>query len=233
MDKTPTLEEDPVGIRVAENDSVEMQPDDEEMEETAGVPPSTASEADRADEEHPESPSAGAAPEGEENRCAVCGFLAKQPRSLKIHYARKHGKANVKSPKPPEQNQNNQGVSPAESRQEAIVKAENPNKRPSPEAANSSTLKSFTKKQKVNEKQPTDQDEQAFVQERRVSKRTPKPKIIHSCNYCGQEFRDKSPLDVHIRRYHTKDVPFTCEYLMFFTLLLSAGFHDKSVLKLA
>lgn len=213
MDKPPTLEEEPAGNRVPENDSVEMQPDDEEMEETTGVPPSTSAEADRADEQHPESRVADATPEGE-NRCAVCGFSAKQPRSLKIHYARKH----IKTPKPHEQSQNNQVVSPAERRQEAIVETANPNKRPSPEAANSSDVISFTKKQKVSDEQQTDADEPAFVQERRVSKRTPKPKMIYSCNYCGQEFRDKSPLDVHVLRYHTKDVPLTCEYFLFFKL---------------
>lgn len=223
MDKTPTLEEEPAGNRVPENDSVEMQPDDEEMEETAGVPPSMAVETDRADkQQHPESRVADATPEGE-NRCAVCGFSAKQPRSLKIHYARKHGKLYIKTPKSHEQNQNNLVVSPAERRQEAIVETENP-KRPSPEAANSSAVKSFTKKQKVSDKQQTDADEPAFVQERRVSKRTPKPKIIYSCNYCGQEFRDKSPLDVHILRYHTKDVPFTCEYFLFFKLFYVGRF---------
>lgn len=59
------------------------------------------------------------------------------------------------------------------------------------------------------------QDSQAegiTSQPRRVSKRKPKPKIIYSCNYCGQEFRDKAPLDVHVQRYHTKDTPYTCEY---------------------
>ncbi|KAG7268707.1 hypothetical protein CRUP_021390 [Coryphaenoides rupestris] len=45
--------------------------------------------------------------------------------------------------------------------------------------------------------------------ERRLSKRTPKPKVIHSCNYCGQEFFDKALLEVHVKRTHAKDTPYT------------------------
>uniref|UniRef100_A0A8C5EKQ2 C2H2-type domain-containing protein n=1 Tax=Gouania willdenowi TaxID=441366 RepID=A0A8C5EKQ2_GOUWI len=56
-----------------------------------------------------------------------------------------------------------------------------------------------------------DKEDGILSQERRLSKRTPKPKIIYSCNYCGHEFRDKTPLDVHVQRYHSKDTPNTLE----------------------
>lgn len=113
-----------------------------------------------------------------EATCTVCGFCAKCPRSLKIHYARKHGKKNISDDV------------------EADVEFTEKNQSGSDE-----TNPPLKKKRGDEEDTPT--------QERRVSKRTPKPKIIHSCNYCGQEFRDKEPLDIHIQRYHTKDVPYS------------------------
>ena len=124
-----------------------------------------------------------------ETICTVCGFCAKCPRSLKIHYARKHVKKKVPDDFEADANliQNHQ--------------SENQEDGPS------------------QNKKPTN-EEDTHTQERRISKRTPKPKIIHSCNYCGQEFRDKEPLDIHIQRYHTKDVPYTCKYLFFNLFLL-------------
>lgn len=224
MDKTMTLtEEEAAGSKVPENESVAMQPDDEEMEEITGVPPSTAAEADQSEKELPERPLSDSAHEGEENRCTVCGFSAKQPRSLKIHYARKHGKNNNKTTKPHEKNQNVQGQSLAESPPEAALKSEKRdgkrNKMQDPnelKEATSNAVNSSNKKPKISDEHETDQDEPVFVKERRASKRTPKPKIIYSCNYCGLEFRDKSPLDVHIKRSHTKDLPFTREYFILF-----------------
>lgn len=229
MDKTALTEEEVVGNKAPENDSVAMQPDDEEMEEITGAPPSTAAEADQSEKELPERPLSDSALEGEDNRCTVCSFSAKQPRSLKIHYARKHGKNNNKTTKPHEKNQNVQGQSLAGSGQNEAMKTEkcgggkrnktqdlNEQKEVTTNAVNISN-----KKQKISDQHETDHDEPIFVEERRVSKRTPKPKIIYSCNYCGQEFRDKSPLDVHIKRHHTKDLPFTCEFFFYFCYFIS------------
>ncbi|XP_020792813.1 zinc finger protein 407 isoform X1 [Boleophthalmus pectinirostris] len=118
-------------------------------------------------------------PQDGEAICTVCGFCAKCPRSLKIHYGRKHAKKNVSDDMDAdaELTQKQQGDSDQSSSQN---------------------------RKQTNKEEP-------ILQERRVSKRTPKPKIIHSCNYCGQEFRDKEPLDIHIQRYHIKDVPYTFE----------------------
>ncbi|XP_072316500.1 zinc finger protein 407 [Eucyclogobius newberryi] len=112
--------------------------------------------------------------------CLVCGFCAKCPRSLKIHYGRKHGKKNVSDD------------------MEADAELTQKQQCDRDQQSSSQNIKQGNK-------------EETLLQERRVSKRTPKPKIIHSCNYCGQEFRDKEPLDTHIQRYHTKDVPYSFE----------------------
>ncbi|AWO97001.1 putative zinc finger protein 407 [Scophthalmus maximus] len=204
--------------------SGKVQPDDVEMEESKRHPsPSRTAEPDEADEElaaksQPDSPES----EDEDNLCSVCGFSAKCPRSLKIHYARKHGKKSKsrdKSAKPAAKSEDVCDVSPAENQQEAGMETESgaevdqyqksdPSELKS--AANDSGMKSksITKKRSVSDKQQADQ-ELSPTRGRRVSKRTPKPKMIYSCNYCGHEFRDKPPLDVHIQRYHAKDTPFT------------------------
>ncbi|CAG6015964.1 unnamed protein product [Menidia menidia] len=210
MDKTQELGEEVVGKKVPENDSsVGVQPEDVETGETGG---NSAGGTEAAEGPLPES-AAG------DNLCAVCGFTAKHARSLKIHHARKHGKNSDKTPKSPEPSQNVSDVAAAEIQQEtAVTKTEREaGKRQNQtsdldemkSAASDDGSKSLTKKQKVAEKLQEDQDELILTQERRVSKRIPKPKIIYSCNYCGQEFRDKSPLDVHVKRYHAKDVPFS------------------------
>ncbi|KAM4568108.1 zinc finger protein 407 [Fundulus diaphanus] len=189
MEKRRVLGEGDVESTSAENDSVKVPPDDLEMEETTGVSLGGAGELDKA-EERAERPSPHSGCDDAENVCKVCGFSTMYPRSLKTHYTRKHGKVNDKNPQPHGQNVNNLNVS--EAQEEAAIK---------------------TQEDDGDENQGPDpkQEEPNSAQERRVSKRTPKPKIIYSCNYCGHEFRDKSPLDVHIQRNHAKDVPLTFE----------------------
>ncbi|XP_066512655.1 zinc finger protein 407-like [Hoplias malabaricus] len=46
---------------------------------------------------------------------------------------------------------------------------------------------------------------------KRTSKRCPKPKVLHSCSYCGHEFRDKLSLEMHVKRRHTKEMNYFCE----------------------
>ncbi|KAM4735155.1 zinc finger protein 407 isoform 2-T2 [Anableps anableps] len=190
MEKTLVLGEGDVESKSAENDSVKVQADDMEMEKTTGVSPGRTGELDKTEEEHAEKPLPDSGREGEENVCKVCGFSTMYPRSLKTHYTRKHGKVIEKNPQPHEENTNNLNVS--EVQEEATIKTE----------------EDYGEQ---NQSPDVDQEELNTSQERRVSKRTPKPKIIYSCNYCGHEFRDKSPLDVHIQRYHAKDVPLTFE----------------------
>ncbi|XP_023266319.1 zinc finger protein 407 [Seriola lalandi dorsalis] len=219
MDKTL------ISPKEAESDTGgKVQPDDVEMEE-GKIPssPRRTAEPDEADEELAEKLQPDSIPEDGDNLCTICGFSAKCPRSLKIHYARKHGKNSKdsdKTAKPAAKSENISDVSPPENQQEEDMETESgaevkQNQESdflelrSAASDNGTNTKSLTKKQSVFDKQQADQEEGIPTQERRVSKRTPKPKMIHSCNYCGQEFRDKAPLDVHIQRYHTKDTPYT------------------------
>ncbi|XP_061572318.1 zinc finger protein 407 [Cololabis saira] len=213
MDKTLISGEELVENKVPENSkSGNVNPEDVDMEETTGDSGNKAVEPDKADEELAERPLLDSAPEGGDNLCKVCGFSAKHSRSLKIHYARKHGKDH-------EQNQNISDASPDELQQETVMETDKvdvkQNQRADVDTLNSAendksrNFKNLSKKHKILDKEQMGQEELIPCQERRASKRTPKPKIIHSCNYCGQEFRDKSPLDVHIARYHAKDAPYT------------------------
>lgn len=230
MDETVISGEEAIEEKVAENDiSGQVHTEDVEMKETAGDSPSAA-ELDEADEEVTERLSPNSAPKDGDNLCTVCGFSAKCPRSLKIHFARKHGKMSDKAAQPLEKSANISNVSPAGIQQEADMEAESGaevkqeqdsdrDELRSVASDNGTNMKDVTEKQSVLDKQQVEQEGTIPAQERRVSKRIPKPKIIHSCNYCGQEFRDKAPLDVHIQRYHTKDTPYTCEYILFSTVL--------------
>lgn len=230
MDKTVIPEKDSVEEEVPENDtSGEAQSVDVEMEKTKSDTPSRAAKPDEADEELTKRPSMK--PEEGDNICASCGFSAKCPRSLKIHHARRHGKNTNntnRTAKPAEKSENVPDASPVAIQQEVDMETDSATevkqKQKSDELRleagdNSMNTKSLTGKETVSDKKQADQEKAVHPQERRVSKRTPKPKIIHSCNYCGQEFRDKAPLDVHIQRYHTKDVPYTCKYILFSSLI--------------
>ncbi|XP_016531063.1 zinc finger protein 407 [Poecilia formosa] len=190
MEKTLELGEGDAERKSAENDFVKVPADNMEMEETTGVSPGSAGELDKAEEERAERPSPDGGREGGENVCKVCGFSTMYPRSLKTHYTRKHGKVTEKNPPPDEEKVNNLNAS---------------------EVQEQLTIKTEEDDGEQNQSPDLDQEETNMAQERRVSKRTPKPKIIYSCNYCGHEFRDKAPLDVHIQRYHAKDVPLTFE----------------------
>lgn len=208
----------------AKDTGEKVQSHDVEMEE-GKIPtsPNRTAEPHEADEELTEKLQPDSLPEDGDNLCTICGFSAKCPRSLKIHYARKHGKNSKysdKTAKPAAKSENISDNSPAENQQEEDMETESgteikQNQEPellemkSVTSDSGMNTKSLTKKQIVLDKQQAEEP----TQERRVSKRTPKPKMIHSCNYCGQEFRDKAPLDVHIQRYHTKDAPYTSEYL--------------------
>ncbi|XP_070692228.1 zinc finger protein 407 [Pempheris klunzingeri] len=226
MDKTLISGKEAVESKVPENEpSGKVQLDDVEMEETKKDSPSRTAKPDEADGELAERLQPDSVPEDGDNLCTACGFSAKCPRSLKIHYARKHGKNSKntnRTAKQAEKNEDICDVSPAEIQQEADKETKSAvevkqnqesdldQRRPSAND-NGVNTKGLTKKENVLDKQQTDEEEVITTQERRVSKRTPKPKMIYSCNYCGQEFRDKSPLDVHIQRYHTKDTPFTLD----------------------
>ncbi|XP_076594282.1 zinc finger protein 407 [Chaetodon auriga] len=224
MEKTLISGKEAAEDKVPENDtSRKVQPNDVATEETKRNSQSRTAKPDEADEELTERLRPDCVPVDGDNLCTICGFSAKCPRSLKIHYARKHGNKSKnanRSAKPPEKSENISEVSPSEIQQDVDMETENAaevkqnqesglNELRTAASDNSMNTKTLTTKETVLDKQQADQEEAIHTQERRVSKRTPKPKIIHSCNYCGQEFRDKSPLDVHIRRYHTKDTPYT------------------------
>nr|XP_061789655.1 zinc finger protein 407-like [Nerophis lumbriciformis] len=143
-------------------------------------------------------PQADTLSEDVNTHCSVCDFSAKCPRSLKIHYARKHKKRSDEATKPAEDIQTMSDDSPGEAQTETGMETEtSAESDPGP----GQLISRSASPGDDSVKQIT------FSQERRVSKRTPKPKIIYSCNYCGHEFRDKSPLDVHVQRYHSKDSP--------------------------
>ncbi|XP_077432711.1 zinc finger protein 407 [Vanacampus margaritifer] len=137
-------------------------------------------------------------------RCSDCDFSAKCPRSLKIHYARKHKNILDKAEKPADDMQIIPDGGLGEVHKEKDMETESSaelNPAPGLDDPLAVSLDDSCNKVAISDKHPSE------VQARRVSKRTPKPKIIYSCNYCGLEFRDKSPLDVHVQRYHSKDSP--------------------------
>ncbi|XP_067366643.1 zinc finger protein 407 isoform X2 [Channa argus] len=197
MDKTLISGERAIEGKVPEGDSSgKLQQDDVEMEETTTDSSSRTAEPNEADEELAKRPLPDSVQESGETVCSACGFSAKCSRSLKIHYAKMHKKNlknTVKTLKPTKKSEDAFDISLTEMQEED----------------NSMNKKGLIKKQSVLKKQQADQEETVTTQERRVSKRTPKPKMIYSCNYCGQEFRDKSPLDAHVQRNHTKDTPYT------------------------
>ena len=173
-----------------------------------------------------------------DNLCTACGFSAKCPRSLKIHCARRHGSNsknsdNTAKPTAKSETENISDVSLAEEQLEADMETESGVEESDllelRSAANDNG-KSLTKKQRAVDKQQADQGEGIPTQERRVSKRTPKPKMIYSCNFCGQEFRDKPPLDVHIQRYHNKGTPYTCKYFRIEVIFVQIFTSDILVL---
>ncbi|XP_034554263.1 zinc finger protein 407 [Notolabrus celidotus] len=222
MDKTLISGKEDIEDKVPENDSSgKEQPDDVEMEETKTDSLSETAKNDEAEEELTEELQPDSVPEDGVSLCTVCGFSAKCPRSLKIHFARKHGKHSKntnKAAKPAEKGDS----SLPEIEQEVDMETESPavvnqNQQSDLEelklaaSENDMSTNSLAEKETVDDKQQADQEETTPTQERRLSKRTPKPKVIYSCNYCGQEFRDKAPLDVHIQRYHTKDTPYIFE----------------------
>ncbi|KAF7659433.1 hypothetical protein LDENG_00297940 [Lucifuga dentata] len=198
---------------------------DEEMEETKTDSLVRTSKPDEVDEELAEKSSPHCIPQDRDALCTICGFVAKCPRYLKVHNARKHGKKprnNINMiEKPVEEGEN--GVTQSENQKMVMergssVKAKqiqlsetrtDPDELRSAAKDDDMNTEGSSKKEKALEKQQADQEEQIPTQERRISKRIPKPKMIYSCDYCGQEFRDKSYLDVHIQRYHTKDTPYT------------------------
>lgn len=204
--------------------SGKLEPDDGGMEETQTDSSSKTAKPDKADEELAERKQLDSKTRGVDNICTICDFSAKCPRSLKIHSARRHGKNPKKTDstaKPAEDGENISDVSPAEVQQEMDMDTESAPEVEQNQESNLGPdldeLRSASSNDGMNKKGLSKEDmeiDKQANQERRVSKRTPKPKIIYSCNYCGQEFRDKSPLDVHIQRYHTKDTPYTCEYLL-------------------
>lgn len=228
MDKTLISGMEAAEDKEGENDnSKKEQPDEVKTEQTTRDLLSQTAKPDEADEKLTERLQPASIPEDQNRLCAVCGFSAKCPRSLKIHYARRHGsnsKNGRKTAKPSDKCENISDTSSTEIQREAhmetggaaeIIQNQPPDldELKSASGDNSTDKKSLEKKESVSDKQQMAQEEAIQTQERRLSKRTPKPKIIHSCNYCGQEFWGKSPLDLHIQRYHAKDTPYTCKYI--------------------
>lgn len=199
-----------------------------ETEETKSDSPSRTTWPDEAHKELTERLQPDSGPEDGDNLCTVCGFSAKCQRSLKIHYTRRHGSNSKKPIRMAKQAENCESISdasPAEVQQGVNLKTQSaagskqnqqPNHSDQQPASgeNHINTKGLMIKESVSDKQQTDREETVQTPERRVSKRTPKPKMIHSCDYCGQEFWGKSPLDLHVQRYHTKNIPYTREYML-------------------
>ncbi|XP_054636894.1 zinc finger protein 407 isoform X2 [Dunckerocampus dactyliophorus] len=196
------------------------QPDDVEMEDAQVNSPSTTLEIEKVDAAPTRKLQPGSLSENETTRCTVCDFSAKCSRSLKIHYARKHKRSAKENVKTAEDSENISDDNPGEVQKEIDMETEsatqvqqniesnlNPNLEPN--EPSSASHEGGLSRKVVTWAQEATQEQTVSPQERRVSKRTPKPKIIYSCNYCGQEFRDQSPLDVHIQRHHSKDTPYT------------------------
>lgn len=216
MDTTEESDKDvlkAVGETETENGAArKVQAEDMETDQTKAESSSTAAKPDETDEKATEKQQADSVPEDGDSLCSVCGFSAKCPRSLKIHFARRHGsnsKNNNKYVKPAGKFENISVMSPsaAETKQNQQSDLE----LPSASSDGDMTTNSLTKQRTSSDKQLKDGEEPVSTPQRRVSKRTPKPKIIHSCNSCGEEFLGKSLLDLHIQRYHTKD---TSEYTL-------------------
>lgn len=221
MDKTLRSGKVALDRKFKDGTSKKQQPCDVKMEETATDSSSWNAKPDQTNAElivrrEPDSVA--------ENLCTVCGFSAKCPRSLKIHSAKRHGNRSKNAGNTAKSTENISDASSVDVNQEAGDGAENQIKKTkksdelSVSSDDSSKTKSSSEKETEVDKQQTNQEE--MTQKRRVSKRTPKPKIIHSCNYCGQEFWGKSPLDLHVQRSHAKDTPYTCEYVLSFSLYM-------------
>lgn len=39
-----------------------------------------------------------------------------------------------------------------------------------------------------------------------------KPKTVHACSYCGDEFKDGPSLETHIKKIHTKEIRYLCDF---------------------
>lgn len=214
MDKTLRSGKVALDKKHKDGTSKNQQSHDVEMEQTATDSPSWTAKPDQTDTElsvrlEPDSVA--------ENLCMVCGFSAKCPRSLKIHSAKRHGNRSKNAGNAAKSTKNISDASSVVVNQEAgdgtasEIKKRKKSDEVSVSSDDSGNTKSSSEKETETDKQQTNQEE--MTQKRRVSKRTPKPKIIHSCNYCGQEFWGKSPLDLHVQRSHAKDTPYTCEYV--------------------
>lgn len=238
MDKTLISGKEAVEDKECENDtSRKVQPDDVETEQTKRDSPSRIAKPDEADEKVTERLRPDSVPEDGDNLCTVCGFSAKCPRSLKIHYARRHGRNSKnanRTVKPAEKCENMSDTSPTEIQQESHMETESAAEIKQNRTSDLNELRS-ARKSRGDLKFGLPQEEAIQTQGRRVSKRTPKPKMIHSCNYCGQEFWGKSHLDLHIQRYHTKDTPYTCEYMLLPSSKVEiqphASFYSKDVIQ--
>lgn len=226
MDKILISGKEAVEDKVPETDTGgKVQTDEEEMEETKTDSLVKTGKTDEVDEESVEKSVPRCIPQDGDILCRICGFVAKCPRYLKVHNARKHGKKtrnNINmTEKSVEKGEND--ATQSENQEMGMERASSVEAK---QIQQSETRTDFDETRSVGKdddinaegspiketalaKQQADQEEQIPTQERRISKRIPKPKMIYSCDYCGQEFRDKSPLQVHIQRYHTKDTPYT------------------------
>lgn len=219
MDKTLRSGKVALDKKHKDGTSKKQQLHDVEMEQTAGSPSRTAKPA-QTDAQLSVSLEPGSVAQ---SLCTVCGFSAKCPRSLKIHFAKRHGNRSKNAGNAALSNENVSDVSSVDVSQEASdgmagqIKKSKKSDELCVSSDESGNAKSSSEKETEEDKQQTNYGE--MTQKRRVSKRTPKPKIIHSCNYCGQEFWGKSPLDLHIQRSHAKDTPYTCEYVLPFGMI--------------
>ncbi|KAK0145949.1 Zinc finger protein 407 [Merluccius polli] len=197
------------------------------LNETASVTEFAGTgDAEEEEEEEEEEELAGkvkpdhSSPDGND-LCSICGFQAKCPRALKIHVTRKHGKNSRKRTKSDQDGEaaSQMATATVSAPEEENSEEADQNQELDPNSADEEVksvakdhgiyARGSVKTETVVAIEPAAEDAECPTQERRLSKRTPKPKVIHSCNYCGQEFWDKSLLEVHVKRTHAKDTPYT------------------------
>lgn len=63
-----------------------------------------------------------------------------------------------------------------------------------------------------NKLKSKDCDEINGRNENHKDQRHSKPTTVYACSYCGHEFRDKPSLETHIKRRHTKEMSYLCNF---------------------
>ncbi|XP_064804793.1 zinc finger protein 407 [Oncorhynchus masou masou] len=220
------------------------RPDDVTADSTGEIEEDTGGKvADGKESDQPPRVEVNITPEtGYGCACPICGFVAKTPTALKIHSKRKHtGRGKTKGVSSaevlveidgsttgataPTGGDTEEKVSSSERQQDA-TESQSQGTEPGVSEGEVTTI---IAQEEIAEKQGTGRDtfdmkvttiaaeeeQEKTPGKKIVGKRGPKPKTIHACSYCGHEFRDKPSLDTHIKRRHTKEMNYFCEFCLY------------------